>query len=84
MIANLIKFEDIGIEYYGDQQSKKRILTHTSQSDLKERIEDGVKKLKNPYNEAYIWLKGEFMDVIGMYEALQGRESVMKKQILTE
>jgi len=45
-------------------------LTHPSQADLKERIEEGAKKLKNPYRESYIWLKGEFMDVNGMYEAL--------------
>jgi hypothetical protein len=29
-------------------------------------------------------LKGEFMDVNAMYEALQGREGIMKRQIATE
>lgn len=84
MMGHLMKFEEVGIEYYADQDAEKKTLTHPSQSDLKERIEEGAKKLKNPYREAYIWLKGEFMDVNGMYEALQGRESLMKKQISTE
>jgi hypothetical protein len=84
MMGHLCKFEDVGIEYYGDQVAEKRSLTHPSQSDLKERIDEGAKQLKNPYREAYIWLKGEFMDVNGMYEALQGLESVLKKCISTK
>ena len=43
-----------------------------------------MKKVKNPYKDAYIWLKGEFLDVSGMYDCLQGRENVMKAQLNTE
>ena len=35
---------------------------------------------KNPYREAYIWLKGELIDIRGINDALAGREAVMKNQ----
>lgn len=80
----LIKYEDIGIAYYSDQDPSKKTLTHPDSEDIKERIEKSSRKWKNPYREAYLWLKGEFLDVSGMYDALQGREGVMKAQLNTE
>jgi len=38
-------------------------------------------QLKNPYKDAYIWIKGEQLDMKGMLDALQGRESVMRVQM---
>lgn len=35
---------------------------------------------KNPYREAYIWLKGELIDIKGINDALAGREAVVKNQ----
>ena len=35
-------------------------------------------KLRNPYQEAYLWVKGEYLDVLGMIECLNGREQIMK------
>ena len=61
-----------------DQDYNRRILTHPSAEDLKEKLATNLKKVKNPYKDAYIWLKGEFLDVSGMYDSLQGREGVMK------
>lgn len=84
LLNTLMKYEDIGIAYYGDQNDEKRLLTHPSSSDLKERVEDSSSKWKNPYKDAYLWIKGEFLDVQGMYEALSGREQVMKSQLNTE
>ena len=81
LIAHLMKYEDVGIAYYSDQDYNKRSLTHPSAEDLKDRVDASAKKWKNPYRESYIWLKGEFLDVQAMYEGLQGRESVMNMQI---
>jgi len=83
-LNELIKYEDIGIAYYSDQDPNKKTLTHPDSDDIKERIEKSSRKWKNPYREAYLWLKGEFLDVSGMYDALQGREGVMKAQLNTE
>ena len=73
-----MKYEDVGIAYYSDQDYNKRSLTHPSAEDLKDRVDASAKKCKNPYKESYIWLKGEYLDVCGMYDGLQGIESVMK------
>ena len=35
---------------------------------------------KNPYREAYIWLKGELIDIRGISDALAGRDVVIKAQ----
>lgn len=34
--------------------------------------------------DTYLWIKGEFLDIQGMYDCLQGREGVMKAQLNTE
>jgi hypothetical protein len=53
-------------------------LTHPNADDLEERIKTSATKWKNPYRDAYIWLKGELLDVQGMSNALDGREAVFK------
>lgn len=84
MMFNLMKYEDIGIAYYADQDYNKRVLTHPTCEDLRERVNTSAKKTKNPYRDAYLWIKGEFLDIQGMYDCLQGREGVMKAQLNTE
>jgi hypothetical protein len=84
LMFQLMKYEDIATAYYSDQEYNKRILTHPNCEDLKERVATNGKKTKNPYRDAYLWLKGEFLDVQGMYDSLQGREGVMKAQLNTE
>lgn len=78
LLKELMKFEDNAIAYYSDQDYNKRQLTHPNASELEGKINSTTEKFRNPYNDAYIWLKGEFLDVQGMYQALHGRESVMK------
>jgi septal ring factor EnvC (AmiA/AmiB activator) len=40
--------------------------------------------LKNPYKEAYYWLKGELLDLKGLQYAISGRETVVKMLSATE
>lgn len=84
LMYQLMKYEDIATAYYADQDYNQRILTHPNCEDLKEKVSANLKKTKNPYRDAYLWLKGEFLDVQGMYDSLQGREGVMKAQLNTE
>lgn len=35
---------------------------------------------KNPFRESYIWIKSELLDIKGMYDALMGRENLIKQQ----
>ena len=79
-----MKFEDKGIAYYSDNDNAFRTLTHPSAEDLKEKINNSSTQWKNPYNDAYIWLKGESLDVIGMYNGIMGRETVIKNQLAAE
>ena len=59
-------------------------MTHPTAEDLKEKLATNLKKVKNPYRDAYLWIKGEFLDVQGMYDCIQGREGVMRAQLNTE
>lgn len=45
---------------------------------MKDKIDTTYKGWKNPYKDAYYWLKGELLDLRGINEALQGREQVVK------
>lgn len=42
------------------------------------------KQWKNPFKEAYYWLKGELLDLKGLNESLLGREQVIKQLASTE
>lgn len=59
----LMKYEDVAVAYYSDQDYNKRILTHPTAEDLKDRLATNLKKVKNPYKDGYLWIKGEFLDV---------------------
>ena len=74
MVA-LLKYEDNNLEYYSDSDLTKRIMTNPgSGGEFREKFDDASKLWKNPFREAYIWLKGELLDLKGLNEALLGRE----------
>ena len=58
--------------------------THPDHSELKEKFKTAEKKVVNPYREAYIWIKGEHLNLMGMLECLKGREMVMEHQLNLE
>lgn len=62
-MSALMKYEEVGLAYYTDQEASQRILTNESNADLKEKIGKSETKAKNPYRDAYIWMKGEYLDV---------------------
>lgn len=66
------------MEYYSDSDLTKRILTHPSAGDMKDKVDATSKNWKNSYKDLYIWLKGELLDIKGIMDAIQGRESVVK------
>ena len=84
LIRTLMKFEETGLDFYTGNDQAARVLNHKNNGSLKERFDESSNKWKNPYHEAHIWLKGEFLDVKGMHEALQGRETVMRAMLATE
>ena len=79
-----MKYEDQNVDYYSESDLTKRILTHPSAGDMKEKMEMTHKSWKNPYRDSYIWLKGELLDIKGIADALSGREYVVKQQSSNE
>jgi len=80
----LSKYEDQNVEYYSDADVSKKILTHPSSGDIKERMDVVSKQWKNSYKDAYMWFKSELLDIKGLADALAGREHVVKQQSATE
>lgn len=85
IMNSLFKYEDNNIEYYTESDISKRILSDPNQTiDIKEKVDQTFRALRNPYREAYLILKGELLDLKGMADALSGREQVVKMQSNTE
>jgi hypothetical protein len=78
IIFSLMRYEDNNIEYYSENDLSKRVLTNPAVGDMREKMDDTYKSWKNPYKDAYYWLKGELLDLRGINEALLGRELVVK------
>lgn len=72
-----MKFEDISLDYYADGELDQRAITHPGASEAKENIPKTIAGWKNPYKEAYIWLKGELLDLMGVKDAINGRDNVL-------
>mmetsp|Transcript_23538 Transcript_23538/g.23197 ORF Transcript_23538/g.23197 Transcript_23538/m.23197 type:complete len:343 (+) Transcript_23538:334-1362(+) len=66
LMSNLMKYEDQNVEYYSDSDLTKRISTHPSSGDMKEKMDNTASGWRNPYKDIYIWLKGELLDLAGI------------------
>jgi len=84
MYAALMKYEDTAIDYYADGEINARNITHPGATDVKDSILTTIDQWKNPYRDAYIWIKGEMLDLLGMMDAMDGREEVLKAQMSLE
>jgi sorting nexin-1/2 len=82
--AAFIKFEETAVDYYADGDRALRIMTHPSAAELSTNIDETIKSWKNPFREAWLWIKGELLDVRGMMDAMNGRDAVIQKQLKTE
>jgi len=82
--AAFIKFEETAVDYYADGDRALRIMTHPAAAELSTNIDETIKSWKNPFREAWLWIKGELLDVRGMMDAMNGRDAVIQKQLKTE
>ena len=60
------------------------MLSNPDRVVFKERLEKSVENSKNPFKDAYLWAKGEFLDIKSMHDCLHSRESILKAQIAAE
>ena len=85
IMSGLVIYEDNNVEYFSESDVAKRILTNPATgSDFIDRYATQWKNIRNPFRDAYYWLKGELLDLKGLNEALSGRETVVKQQSATE
>jgi hypothetical protein len=54
-------------------------MTHPGVGDVKQKVVDAYNQVNNPFRDAYIWIKGEQLDMKGMLDALVGREGIMRQ-----
>ena len=80
LFANLLKYEDTCLDFYADGDLSSRALSHPGATETKESIAPTIKQWKNPYREAYIWIKGELLDLLGARDAMDGRDKVVESQ----
>ena len=84
VVFQLMNFEDTAFPYYSNEDASKRILTNPKREDLKEQLHKNSVQVKNPYQEAYIWLKGELLDLKGLQDCLQRNDGVQLALNATE
>lgn len=84
MYYAFMKYEDIAVDYFSDCDVNKRTMTHPGVGDVKQKVVDAYNQVNNPFRDAYIWIKGEQLDMKGMLDALLGREGIMRMQINSE
>lgn len=80
LIENLIKYEETNVDFYSEQNMEKRMFTYPDAQAFKEKLELTFQTFKNPFRDAFIWLKGELLDLKGLNDALLGRDSVIRAQ----
>ena len=84
MLSSLMKYEDVGLAFYAFEDQGMRVLTHPNIENLQQKVEESCQAQKNPYTDTSVWIKGEYLDLMGMLDCLQGREIVMGFQLQLE
>ena len=82
--ANVLKFEDVALDFFTDGELSQRGLSNPGNIEVKESIGPAIKKWTNPYLDAYIWLKGEILDLEGARDAMVGRQNLLDQLINLE
>ena len=80
LFANFLKYEDTCLDFFADGEISARSISHPGATEIKESIGPTIKQWKNPYREAYIWIKGELLDLLGARDAMDGRDAVVVNQ----
>ena len=85
LVQQFAKYEDNNIEYFAESDVTKKVYSNpTSGNDIVDKITQQWKYQRNPYKDAYYWLKGELLDLKGLRQALEGRENVVRLQSQVE
>ena len=84
LYALMSDYEHRALEYFSENDMEARVLTHNRAGDLKDTVAECTRKYKNPFLEAALWVRGEMLDIVGMLNALRGRDLIQKQQMACE
>jgi hypothetical protein len=79
LVISLLKYEDNNLEYYAESDANKKLATNPAGSDFRMNFDTTFNSWRNPFKDAYFWLKGEILDLKGLNDTLIGREQVLKQ-----
>ena len=66
---------------YVDSNASKLIVGDINNTEIKDKMVDMVDQLKNPFNDLYVWVKGEIYDINAMLEAIGARDNLDQMKI---
>jgi len=78
-LVELLKFEEIANNYYSDQNDDAKVLSDPKH-ELQSKLLLNKDLIKNPFRDAFLWIKGELMDLEGMNHSYSGLESLKKQR----
>ena len=77
LIQSLEEYEKATLMEYTDEDEKKLIFMDTTNSEIKEKVENLKEQLSNPYVDLYEWLEDEEIEIEAMLEALVGFDNMV-------
>lgn len=77
LIQSLEEYEKATLMEYTDEDEKKLIFMDTTNSEIKEKVENLKEQLSNPYVDLYEWLEEEEIEIEAMLEALVGFDNMV-------
>lgn len=77
LIKSLEEYEKATLMEYTDEDEKKLIFMDTTNSEIKEKVENLKEQLSNPYVDLYEWLEDEEIEIEAMLEALVGFDNMV-------
>lgn len=80
IIEELIKYEQNNTDFYSGQVEEEKLFAKGDMEEVKQTVENSYSLYRNPFRDAYYWLKGELLDLHGLNDALTGRDQVIKAQ----
>lgn len=77
---NFLKFEEDALDFFADGDRTQRVLSNPSATELPNTIVNNINEWKKSFQDVYIWLKGECLEIKGMMDAVNGRDKMIERQ----
>ena len=79
MLSSLLnKYEELNLKTYLGGETDNLMFANPSKPELKEKMENMVDNLRNPFEEFYHWCKSEIYDLEALDMAVASRDYIDK------